>query len=811
MRSGPVILLILLLSANAAFCRNDLSDLRGLTLTSAKIPIYNRGGKPQMMIFVTRAERRGRVISGTATVLDFIRPTASVDDIGDAWKLRPYPLKAPFGEVFNFWLPRMKYSEAVVTTARADIDQETRKASGSDRIFLRSPLLDLNGIGFEADFDRREIRVNSEIEVVLRTAGSDPRKLESIKNKKHGFISATGDSLLIELAEKRIMLIGSVVIREEQATITCDRLTILLSKNDSDSRPGKRLLDAESEIAGLSRVLADGNIVISGTKGTMGRIYADHLIYDLRAGKITLTSDTPRPAPTLAQIREQAPAMLKADPRAAKGFVVIDDPQSRSYGMTVLVDLRRSGEESLPAGNFITGMTETTGSSGVSSVQRIVYPQGLVIAGKETPGKKDQSFLVCADHGEFRPDGNAIDLKTNVFARDSGTVLTCDAARLDLKKNGSGANLSSGTALEAIRCRRNVKLHHTQPGSVAATLLAEKADFLPEQNKIVFSEKVRGRHEKSTLDCDRLDLFLADRRTQGGAKAPVQSAALREAASSGKTLDRAVAAGNVVMTDPGATLRTGQLTLYFREAQPGEKTSGTMLQSGGAVLTRVECDSGVRLESTGAISPSAAASHLPEGVSGSKGKRNLTAMRSVTEMAAHVSTFSGNVHVYDELSHLKCQTLKLYGARTAPLPSATAAREALDADPYDMTSTENFAPSRIAISGDLELDRVECIDDVVITHKTEDRTVAAGGDHADYKVKTGRIVITGRPPRRPWVQSEQHRQESDRLIYHLKEERFESLGDTETSMLDPETEGENREGTTGDDKEQGRNPLPAVK
>ena len=90
MRYAKAALPILLLCAASAVlrARNDLSDLRGLALTNAKIPIYNRGGKPQMMIFVNRAERRGRVISGMTTVLDFIRPTASVDDIGDAWKLR---------------------------------------------------------------------------------------------------------------------------------------------------------------------------------------------------------------------------------------------------------------------------------------------------------------------------------------------------------------------------------------------------------------------------------------------------------------------------------------------------------------------------------------------------------------------------------------------------------------------------------------------------------------------------------------------------------------------------------------------------
>ena len=780
-------LLILLLASapDVLLGRNDLSDLRGLSLTNAKIPIYNRGGKPQMMIFVTRAERRGRVISGMTTVLDFIRPTASVDDIGDAWKLQAYPLHAPFREIFDFWLPRLKYSEAVVTTAKADIDQETHKASGADRIFLRSPLLDLNGIGFEADFDRREIRVNSEIEVVLRTAGSDPRKLESLKNKKYNFITATGDALLIELAEKRIMLIGSVVVKEDQATITCDRLTILLSKNDDSSRQQtKRLIDAESEIAGLSRILADGNIVVSGSRNSAGNLYADHLVYDLHEGKITLSSDTPGKELTMAQLRSQARSLLKKAPRDTQGFVVIDAPQTRSYGKTVQIDLRKSDTAVLPAGELIGGMTETSSRNGAESVKSVTYPQGIVLVGKQTDGQKDEPFLVSADEGEFLPDINAVDLRKNVFAQDSDTILTCDTARLNLKRSEKSGDLSAGTGLEAIHCRRNVKLLHRQPDAKTATLLAEKADFLPGRNRIIFSEKVRGEHEKSRLDCDRIELVLADRKDSGGEKVPVKSAALREGAASGKTLERAVASGNVVMTDPGATLRTGLLTLFFREARPGEKARSSMLQSGGAVLTKVECDNGVRLDSTGSVS----ANNLPQGVSGSKGRRSLVAMRSFTDMATNISTFSGKVNVFDELSSLKCDTLKMYGVRTSPAPKPVSPQANIDEDPFDMLPTENFAPSRIAITGDLELDRVECIDDVVITHKSEGRTVTAGGEHADYKVSTGQIVITGQPPRRPWVRSGEHRQESDRLIYHLKEERFESSGSTETTMLSSDQE-----------------------
>ncbi|MBQ9500805.1 MAG: hypothetical protein IJU70_01485 [Lentisphaeria bacterium] len=782
---AALLTLLILTAAGALFARNDLSDLRGLTLSNAKIPIYNRGGKPQMMIFVTRAERRGRVISGMTTVLDFIRPTASVDDIGDAWKLRAYPLNAPFREVFDFWLPRLKYSEAVVTTSRADIDQETHKASGSDRIFLRSPLLDLNGIGFEADFDRREIRVNSEIEVVLRTAGSDPRKLESLKNKKHSFITATGDALLIELMEKRIMLIGSVVVKEEQATITCDRLTILLSKDkEAAQQKKKRLIDTESEIAGLSRILADGSIVVSGAKGSTGKLYADHLVYDIHGGRITLSSDTPKNPLPIARLRTQIRSLLKKAPHETQGFVVVDDPRTRSYGRIVQIELRRSGTATLPAGELISGMTETDSRGGAESVKSIVYPQGIVLAGKQTAGKGDEPFLVCADQGEFLPDLNAIDLKKNVFAQDSGTVLTCDAARLNLKKGRNTGDLSAGAGLDSVLCRRNVKLLHRQSDARSATLSADKADFFPGRNRILFYERVRGEQERSRLTCSRIELVLADRKNPSSEKVPVNSAALREGAASGKTLDRAVATGNVVMTDPNATLRTGLLTLFFREARPGEKVRSGMLQSGGAVLTKITCDNGVRLDSTGSVS----SSNLPQGVSAGKGRRTLVAMRSFTDMATNISTFSGKVNVFDELSSLRCETLKLYGVKASPVPAKAAVPQTnIDDDPFDMTSSENFAPSRIAISGDLELDRVECIDNVVITHKTQGQDVAAGGEHADYKVSTGRIVITGKPPRRPWVRSREHRQESDKLVYHLKEERFESRGNTETTLF--ETKG----------------------
>ena len=181
MRKNKIFLFLFCLLAGtcSVFGRNDLSDLRGLSLSHAKIPIYNRGGKPQMMIFVNRANREGRLITGETTVLDLIRNNANVDAISDAWGISQYPLNSNFNQVLKFWTPRAGYSDGVIITDQAAISQDDDRAMGEEPVFFRSPLIDLDGIGFEVDFKARTIQVNSEVQLILRTGKSDPRKYVS--------------------------------------------------------------------------------------------------------------------------------------------------------------------------------------------------------------------------------------------------------------------------------------------------------------------------------------------------------------------------------------------------------------------------------------------------------------------------------------------------------------------------------------------------------------------------------------------------------------------------------------------------------
>ena len=237
------------------------------------------------------------------------------------------------------------------------------------------------------------------------------------------------------------------------------------------------------------------------------------------------------------------------------------------------------------------------------------------------------------------------------------------------------------------------------------------------------------------------------------------------------------------MTDPRAELNTGLLTLNFRELRPGEKPVQSMLQSGNVRLSSIICDNGIKVVSNSAPDTKDSAGFF--GKSGSQGIKKLTAMRSVTDLEKNISSFSGNVRISDDISSLACNTMHLYSTERKAAPAKTPVQktEDIDADPFALLKTENYAPSQILIGENLELKKVECRENVVLSRKVAQKQIQAGGTKADYDVKSGKIIITGKSPKRAWIQADDRKQTSDKLIYHLAEERFESSGDTSTTSL----------------------------
>ena len=64
-----------------------LEDLRGLVLSRAKLPLYNKQVL-QSMVFFDKASRQGRLMAGSNVLLDLIRRGADIDSIKDGWGMK---------------------------------------------------------------------------------------------------------------------------------------------------------------------------------------------------------------------------------------------------------------------------------------------------------------------------------------------------------------------------------------------------------------------------------------------------------------------------------------------------------------------------------------------------------------------------------------------------------------------------------------------------------------------------------------------------------------------------------------------------
>ncbi|WP_147836025.1 hypothetical protein [Victivallis vadensis] len=79
-----------------------------------------------------------------------MRRTADVDEIKDGCGVKFYPLGAKLPVIFIFWQGRL-YSDGVMFTPRADFEQETNMGAGGEPVYFRSPVIELDRVGFEAD------------------------------------------------------------------------------------------------------------------------------------------------------------------------------------------------------------------------------------------------------------------------------------------------------------------------------------------------------------------------------------------------------------------------------------------------------------------------------------------------------------------------------------------------------------------------------------------------------------------------------------------------------------------------------------
>jgi len=185
LRARKIYALSLLLLLAAAFgsgaflLAQDLSSGSYTVLKRYMYPRYNGKNEIEYLVYGKTAVNKGSLINLSSPMIDLVDGSYTsirqIDTI-KASELypEPYPLGSRLRTIQRFWTSsHHKHSQAWIFANEAVFDKSTNILTSDDAAHFRSRQLDADGIGFDADNDRKFIHIRSDVRVVLR-----------LKNKK---------------------------------------------------------------------------------------------------------------------------------------------------------------------------------------------------------------------------------------------------------------------------------------------------------------------------------------------------------------------------------------------------------------------------------------------------------------------------------------------------------------------------------------------------------------------------------------------------------------------------------------------------
>ncbi|MBE6356265.1 MAG: hypothetical protein E7058_04030 [Lentisphaerae bacterium] len=736
-----LLLFLLMVPQNAM--ADGISEMNGLVMKHLKIPFYKEK-KIQLLIFSDSGQRKGRLMAANNTMLDMLLDNANVDEIPDGWQTKLYPLNSKIDAILEFWKPRVKISDAVIFTSSCSIDQKNEEVFGSKPVFLRTPMFDLDGEGFRANFRRQVIEVTSNVKIVVRDSDLDPRKILAGEKppKLQRLIHATSDRLRIDRQNNKIMLLGNVKVIDGRNTLSCDRLTVFLDQQKSPSyRQKSPVADDKASLDGVSRVLADGNVLLIQRPEDPAKLAtelqtseSEHLEYDVRREIIILTGDNKNPTLTRGSDSELSGKRIELLRNEDKMFVM------RDCRITSLV--------------------------------------------RDEKGMLLYARRINSDRANFDGKSNVANFHGSVVATDQSATLHTDSLRAHLIQD----QRTSSHKIELLFANGNVRIINRSeknspdiPGQKVietSTIHSQQAELNYRDNKLVFYRTVKIRDSAAALDCDRLDIFLADRSTS--LKSTEVSGAPMAAGMEGKnkTITKLMAMGDVYMVSRGDEIQTDLLTLLFRDLPEGAKPSPGMIQSGGVQLIKILCDGSVT-----ATSPTVA--------NGQKTLRKLKAANGMSDLLKDYSEFHGNVNIVDGNTEISCDDMYIFTG-ASPINEEIVENikvqkpqknqeqldeEALDADPFAVDMGEDSVPTRIAITDSRDLKRIVCQKKVALLRRDDKGQIQrAGGDRAVYTVNTREVVLTAERPKRPWLRANGRKQSCDIICSDMETQDLRGIG-----------------------------------
>ena len=734
-------------------------ELGALKVYKALLPIYPKK-RLEFMIFCEEMTRQADKIYATDAIIDLVKKNVNINKIQYLSGVKPYKFGTPPAEVAKFWKNKPS-SNGFISTSKATILQESKVASGGEKVFFRSPQLDLDGVGFTANFDSRMVNVLNDVNIIIRMKLDKKSGEKGEKNGKDSVVRVKADSMNMDMQKELITLIGNVKVNEANFDIFCSRLMVDLKK-DKNKDKNKKKTDSDNTISptGVSRIICLGDVKIIRKisdaelkKGGEQKAFADKAVYDTVKEQITLSGKKPRIYRGHDMISGEEIILwrnserMKALRNCLVEMVLPDKNKKtniakRTYVNSDSIDFNYSKDIGIFSGNVRvknadlklncnemtiylttrekkeTTVKELVDATGKKDLKEIVCVGNVVITRNTGLYGKDEKAV--AGHAVYVLKDNKIILSENhpfiISGRDSISgkkmIVWLDQNRLEVTKDSKisiGAKEKVGIA--------GGKLNKT-------TVLSNSSDLNYGANELAFSGKVKIDNPQMNLTCNNMKIFLEeDKDAKKSTKSGDSLGGL--GGDSKKDLDKIVCTGAVCADNPRALVTCDRMVMTFKDRAAGGAKYGAGIGGvgggGNREVDQLKCFGHVRM------------ANKPEDP---KVKPTVvTSNDAVLNIPGNVGDLIGDVKIEEPRFSLTCKKMKMFAKDITPEQAA--------ANIIENAKHDAIVPKHIGIGKTKEVTRIICFDDVVMTRKLPNEIQRARGDKAVYEVADHNVTLTG--------------------------------------------------------------------
>ena len=497
---------VLALAGTTAIC----DELGALKVYKARLPIYNKQ-RLRYMIFCAVMTRKADKLYANDTIIDLIKNNIDINKIVYYDDLKLYKLGMSPEKVAGFWENKTN-SIGFISSSKATVLQESKIASGDKEVFFRSPQIDLNGVGFTANFDTRVIEVLDKVNIIVRMKKYEKGKKLSPKD----IVKVKANSMLMEMEKNLVTLIGNVRVDDATFDIKCDRLVLDLNQ---DKNSVQKKDDSSISPGGLSKITCLGNVKIIRKvsadelkKNGSQKAFADKAVYLKNKEQIILTGKNPRIYRGTDMISGDKIVLWKETGRlqAYKNCVVeMANKKSPKAKKTELNSDFIDFDYNKNIGIFTGNVRVKDKAMKMNCNKMTVYMEDLKKKAAES-SKKELTKIICVG---------------SVIAIDPRARVTCDRMVITFKdipplaKNKDAA-ISDSREIDLIKCFGNVYMVNVpkDPKAKPTTINSDNSVLNIRGNVADLLGHVKIEEETFNLTCKKMKILAKDITPEQAAK-----------------------------------------------------------------------------------------------------------------------------------------------------------------------------------------------------------------------------------------------------------------------------------------------------